>query len=139
MSTASRDQGWEARLRATGLATGMVAMVVLAAGCGGSEQQAGASQPSESGGGGSEAVATSVLTMKDNAFDPRSAAIDGTTFKLVNEGKALHNLSIEGEGVDYDVQPGETEKETLGVTPGTYSIFCKYHRQQGMKGTLTVR
>jgi plastocyanin len=76
--------------------------------------------------------------MVDNSFDPASVTANGEV-RLVNEGEALHNLTVEGEGVDFDVQPGQTKTESLGLDPGSYTILCKYHAQQGMEGTLTIQ
>lgn len=76
--------------------------------------------------------------MTDDAFSPADAAIAAGTITLVNDGAALHNLSIEGTAIDHDVAASETEEEDLELANGTYEMFCKYHRTQGMEGTLTI-
>jgi plastocyanin len=79
------------------------------------------------------------LTLKDNVFDPADFTISaGAEITLKNAGGNLHNFSVEGQDIDKDVQPGETETEDLELPPGTYTMFCKYHRSIGMEGTLTV-
>ncbi|MDQ3990688.1 MAG: cupredoxin domain-containing protein, partial [Actinomycetota bacterium] len=57
---------------------------------------------------------------------------------LDNQGAAVHNLTIEEEGVSVDVQPGLTSTITLDVVPGTFAMYCSYHRDQGMTGTVQV-
>jgi plastocyanin len=82
------------------------------------------------------------LTMKDNFFEPLCLVVSSTQeITLDNAGNTIHNFSIEDQGVDVDVQPGE-EAGTgpMGdlVRPGTFRFICKYHEAEGMLGTLTV-
>jgi plastocyanin len=85
------------------------------------------------------AMAHDTLALKDNMFDPADLTIaTGTDLTLDNQGAALHNFTVEGQDIDKDIQPGETETETIELPAGTYTIFCKYHRALGMEGTLTV-
>jgi plastocyanin len=95
--------------------------------------------PTESPTGGTTSGST--LVLKDNVFEPADFTVAaGSQITLKNEGAALHNFSVEGQNVDKDVQPGETETEDViaGLQPGTYTMFCKYHRALGMEGTLTI-
>jgi plastocyanin len=96
--------------------------------------------PAESPTGGGT-TSSSTLVLKDNVFEPADFTVAaGSQITLMNEGAALHNFSVEGQDVDKDVQPGETETEDVieGLAPGTYTMFCKYHRSIGMEGTLTI-
>jgi plastocyanin len=82
------------------------------------------------------------LTMKDNFFEPQCLVVSSTQeITLDNAGTALHNFSIEDQGVDIDVEAGSEEStgalEGL-VRPGTFRFICKYHESEGMVGTLTV-
>lgn len=89
-------------------------------------------------GGGTQGT---TLVLKDNVFDPADFTVAaGSQITLKNEGAALHNFSVEGQNIDKDIQPGETENEDIleGLQPGTYTMFCKYHRSIGMEGTLTI-
>jgi plastocyanin len=76
------------------------------------------------------------------AFQP--SQINATTSQAIvitNNGTALHNFSIEGTSISVDTKPGETTRlEAPGPSfaPGTYTIFCKYHRSQGMVGSLVA-
>lgn len=87
-----------------------------------------------------DAVVT--LTMEDNAFDPACLVmLGGQSFRLRNRGTNLHNFSVEGTQVNIDVPPGEAiATEPIGqvVESGTFTYFCKYHRQLGMDGDMTV-
>jgi plastocyanin len=86
--------------------------------------------------------AAAPLTMQDNFFEPLCLAVSSTQeITMTNAGTALHNFSIEDQGVDIDVEAGA--EETTGpiedlVRPGTFRFVCKYHEGQGMVGTLTV-
>ncbi len=80
------------------------------------------------------------VELDDDYFDP--TVVKGTpgqkvTLELENEGKAEHNFSIDGQGVDADVEP--SEKKTVSVLvpdSGTLSFYCSYHKSKGMAGAL---
>jgi plastocyanin len=98
-----------------------------------------ASSPAPSVSASETGMAHDTLTLKDNVFDPADLTIaTGTDLTLDNQGAGLHNFTVEGQDIDKDVQPGESETETIELPAGTYTIFCKYHRALGMEGTLTV-
>ena len=117
----------------------VAALAVLGTACGGGGDSAA---PAPQGTTPTEAAtspAGSELVMQDNEFVPSSFSIQaGSEIALRNEGQAPHNLTVEGQNVDHDVQPGETETESLELEPGTYDIVCKFHEAAGMTGTLTV-
>ncbi|HEY7401265.1 MAG TPA: cupredoxin domain-containing protein [Actinomycetota bacterium] len=114
------------------IALGVVALTLAACSSNSSSPAGGGT----TGGGG---AVTDTITLTDNAFSPADVTVSGTQISLVNDGQALHNVSIEGQDIDHDVQPGETESEDFELAPGTYTMFCKYHRSQGMEGTLTIQ
>ena len=64
-----------------------------------------------------------------------------TAFIVRNEGRNLHNVSIQGTEVNRDIAPGEEfalrPVGRLGP-PGTYTIICKYHASSGMTGEITI-
>lgn len=102
------------------------AAVMLAA-CGGG---------SEGGEGGGSAA----MSMTDNAFDPATLTVSsGDSLEVSNDGQALHNLTVEGEGIDQDVQAGQSASVTMDLEPGEYTMFCEYHRSAGMEGSITVQ
>jgi plastocyanin len=101
---------------------------LLLAGCGGGGD----------GGGGDAATANSTVTMRDNEFEPSDPVVTAGEVELVNEGASPHTFTVEGEAVDVEVEAGQTVTETIDLAPGTYTLFCEFHRGQGMEGTLTV-
>ena len=82
------------------------------------------------------------LTETDFEFVPATFAMrTDQSITIHNEGTTIHNFSIEGTVVDVDTQAGETTAlEAIGgaAEPGTYNLFCKYHRSQGMTGTIII-
>jgi plastocyanin len=82
-------------------------------------------------------VATDTLTMVDNAFEPESIAVtSGSTLTVTNDGEALHSFTVEDEGIDQDVQPGESATVDVSLSAGDYPFVCKYHPE--MTGSMTV-
>jgi len=105
-----------------------VGLLLLAA-CGGG---------GDGGDSGGDGAASSTVTMQDNVFAPSDPVIAAGEVELVNEGESPHTFTVEGEAVDVDVDAGQTVTETIDLAPGTYTLFCEFHRAQGMEGTLTV-
>lgn len=87
--------------------------------------------------GGDEAAASTV-TMRDNMFVPADPVIAAGEVQLVNDGESPHTFTVEAEAVDVQVDAGQSVTETIDLAPGTYTLFCEFHRAQGMEGTLTV-
>ena len=112
-----------------------VSLVVLGA-CSSKKDNNTPTSPSASAGGGGTSI-----TMVNFKFQPATVTASASqALILVNSGSALHNFTIEGSSLDVDVQPGQTQTlpPPAPVQPGTYTFFCKYHRSQGMEGTITV-
>lgn len=80
----------------------------------------------------------------DLQFDPTSVTIaagDPVNLTLVNDGLALHDLTIPALGFRLDADPGERASGSLTVDdPGTYAFECSVpgHADAGMRGTLVV-
>ena len=89
-----------------------------------------------------EADGPADLEMQDFTFAPPCFITTTETpgLRVHNEGKVTHNWTLEGTGLDIDVEPGqENNTEALGVEEGTYTFFCKYHREShDMEGELRV-
>ena len=119
-------------MKARMIAVPLAAMALLV-GCGGGDDGAGAGAEGTSNGAGT------TITMTDNAFAPADITVAPGDVELVNEGEAPHNFTVEGEGVDVDVDPGATGTASIDLAAGTYTVFCEFHRSQGMEGTLTVQ
>lgn len=119
--------------RFTHLGVALLAAGVLAA-CGGGGDAGGGQ-----GGNGAEAGGgASTLTMIDNEFQPADLTVAaGAELELVNDGQSIHNLTV--EGIDQDVEAGQSSSVTIDLEPGEYQMVCEYHEAQGMEGTLTVQ
>lgn len=86
------------------------------------------------GGGGGE-----TLELADFEFVPSELAVaSGTTVTLDNTGQAPHTFTIEDEGIDEQVDAGQSGEVTIDLDPGEYDFVCTFHEAQGMVGTLTV-
>jgi plastocyanin len=112
----------------------LAASLTLAA-CGGGDD-AGTDDTANGTTDGGSAVST--VTMTDNEYSPAEPVIAAGDVELVNEGASPHTFTIEGETVDVEVAAGETGTATIDLDPGTYTLFCEFHRSQGMETTLTV-
>jgi plastocyanin len=82
------------------------------------------------------------IRQKDNVFLPDCLVVlGGQSLRIRNTGTRVHNFSIEGTPVSIDVQPGSqssTEPVATVGGPGTYTYFCRFHRDIGMDGDLTI-
>jgi plastocyanin len=123
----------------------VAAVVLLLGACGNDQLDPEAQQdetPAECSDVSSSGGAPAPLTMKDNFFEPLCLAMSSTQqLTFTNAGQAVHNFSIEDQGVSIDVPAGEElTTEAVGdlVRPGTFRFVCSYHEAQGMVGTLTV-
>jgi uncharacterized cupredoxin-like copper-binding protein len=74
-----------------------------------------------------------------------SAKAGKVTVGLTNNGQVPHAIEIEnvnGKDVKTNtIQPGQNTKLTANLKPGKYEFYCPVdsHKQQGMKGTLSVK
>lgn len=93
---------------------------------------------------GSGAPSASAIRLVEFRFEPDAiAARTGAqaTVAVTNAGKQRHNLSIPALDVDVDYEPGQSSNLIFVAPPaaGQLEFFCKYHRDQGMRGLLVVR
>jgi plastocyanin len=108
---------------------------LLLAACGGGDDGATADAPATSA---AETSTTTTVTMRDNEYVPSDLVVGGGELELVNEGEAPHTFTVEGEDIDVEVEAGATATASIDLEPGTYTLFCEFHRAQGMETTLTV-
>jgi plastocyanin len=126
----------------------LVMLALLAAGCGSKKSESGESE------GGKKTIAgvsandhgtksvgqKAEVELDDFYFEP--TVLTGTagakvTLELKNEGGTEHNLSIDSQNVDQDVEAGETKTVTVTIPQsGQLSFYCKYHKSMGMAGAL---
>ena len=115
------------------LAPALVAALFLGA-CGGGDEGG-----TTTGGGGGETAGGSTLSLVDNEFVPSDLAVaSGDSVEVTNDGQAPHTVTIEGEGIDEELESGTSTTVTFDLEPGEYVMFCEFHRDAGMEGTLTV-
>jgi uncharacterized cupredoxin-like copper-binding protein len=109
-----------------------------------SEASTESSTTASTGGGGGETVDLSETEYK---IDPADSTVKAgsVTFNVTNDGATVHNVEIEGNGIEEqgtdDLQPGDTGDLTVDLQPGTYTIYCSIdgHEDLGMKGEITVQ
>jgi plastocyanin len=79
------------------------------------------------------------VELVDYAFHPRCLIVGADEpFTLTNTGEAVHTFTIEEQGIDIELGPGDTEtSQGLGIPPGVYLLRCTLHEQ--MLGTIAVR
>jgi plastocyanin len=133
-------------LRAAAAASAVALMV---AGCGGSkksEEGEGQAKMTEIAGvsandRGSKTVSGETeVELDDYYFEP--TVLKGkpgakVKLELKNEGKEEHNLSIDDQQIDQDVDVGESKTVTVTIPQsGEMSFYCKYHKSKGMAGAL---
>ena len=86
-----------------------------------------------------------VVTAVDNHFHdahPSEPIALDRTLVFKNEGRNLHNVTIQETTLSRDIEPGDSfsieEIGSLVEGPGRYRLICKYHADQGMNGDLVV-
>jgi plastocyanin len=61
------------------------------------------------------------------------------TLELKNDGKTEHNFTLSDQNIDQDLQPdANTTVKVKFPSSGKVSFFCKYHKSQGMTGSLAI-
>ena len=124
--------------RARVLALVLGGSLVLAACGGGDDGNDAVAQPDAPATEAAEGATTTTVTMRDNEYAPADPVVGSGELELVNEGEAPHTFTVEGEDVDVEVEAGAKSTATIDLEPGTYTVFCEFHRSQGMETTLTV-
>lgn len=123
-------------MKRTVLLTLLLGIAVIVAGCGGGKKAA--TTPTTT-----PAPVTSgqaALEMKDFSFSPmilKGKPGQKVTVELKNTGTVEHNFTVASQGINKDVEAGETA--TVDVTipqSGTVAFYCKYHKARGMTGQL---
>lgn len=136
-------------------------LLFAAAGCGSSSSNSSGGTTTEASGGGgggqktiagvnandhgTKAVAAKGKTeveLDDFYFSP--TVLQGkpgqkVTLELKNEGNTEHSFTIDSQGIDQDLQPGDEAEVTVTIPKsGAVSFYCKFHKSSGMAGALAV-
>lgn len=136
-------------------------LVPLLAGCGSSSSSSTTAKGS-GGGGESEGGTTTVAGLQANNHGTKSVetsgktevelddfyfeptVLEGTpgrkvTLELKNDGKTEHSFTVDSQGIDKDIEPGDEGEVTVTIPKsGAISFYCKYHKSSGMAGALAV-
>jgi uncharacterized cupredoxin-like copper-binding protein len=138
------------------LFAGMVtAVVIFGRESGGEAEAAGASEPGATStttgmttttgtSGGTTKKTVKVGESEWKISLPETKFAPGTyTFDVENDGKVVHNLTVEGPGgkkATADLTAGKSGSVTVVLKPGTYDFFCSIpgHKQLGMDEKVTV-
>jgi plastocyanin len=138
----------------------MTLAVLAVAGCGGyggSGSKASSTSESSGGGGGGKINAAGVqandhgsksasgetkVELDDYYFEPtvlKGSPGQKITLELENEGSAEHTFTVDAQGVDQELQPGDEAKVTVTIPKsGAISFYCKFHKDEGMAGALVA-
>lgn len=96
------------------------------------------------GAGGPATTVTAVETEFKITLSQQSMKPGTYTFKVSNHGKAPHNLTIDGPGVQgkasATMQGGESGDVTVTLQAGSYELFCSVdsHKDKGMDLSIKV-
>ena len=94
---------------------------------------------------GTKSVESSVKTeveLDDFYFEP--TVLQGSQGKKVelelkNEGNVEHSFTVDSQGIDKELEPGDEGEVTVTIPKsGAISFYCKYHKSSGMAGALAV-
>jgi plastocyanin len=119
-----------------------IAAILLAAGCGGDDDEATGRTVTVDRG------ATVAVTAREYSFDPDRIVVQAAgalTIELENAGDLAHNLRLRRDGEDAGGTPsfpgGRTESARVRVEPGSYELLCTVgdHAELGMTGELQVK
>ncbi len=137
-------------------------LLPLLAGCGSSSSSSNGGTTETSSAGESEGGTTTVGGLKANNHGTKSVESSGKTevelddfyfdptvlqgkpgekvrLELKNEGKVEHSFTVESQGIDKDLEPGDEGEVTVTIPKsGAISFYCKYHKSSGMAGALAV-
>jgi uncharacterized cupredoxin-like copper-binding protein len=144
-------------LKSGSAAVGLAVLAIGAAGCGSDDNNdnGSASTPASTpaapttstpaksnpaGGGGTVTIAESEFKLAPKDATAKAGKV---TVEAKNDGQIVHDLEVEGNGVEKktaNLEPGSSGKLALNLKPGKYEMYCSIdgHRASGMEGTITV-
>jgi plastocyanin len=137
-------------------------LLLAAAGCGSSSSSSSggtSTEASNGGGGGGQKTIAGVqandhgtkavedkgkteVELDDFYFKPtvlQGKPGEQVTLELKNEGQTEHSFTIDSQGIDKDLQPGDEAEVNVTIPKsGVVSFYCKFHKSSGMAGALAV-
>jgi hypothetical protein len=121
-------------------------LMVSATACGGSpREETGAPTTAGAPATTQTPVARWAITAIDYHFHdahPTPPLTLEATLVFKNEGRNLHNVTIQGTSFSQDIRPGQGLRiaplGSLLDEPGRYRLVCKYHADRGMTGVIVV-
>jgi plastocyanin len=137
-------------------------LLLAAAGCGSSSSSSSGgttTEESSGGGGGGQKTIAGVqandhgtkavedkgkteVELDDFYFQPtvlQGKPGEQVTLELKNEGQTEHSFTIDSQGIDKDLQPGDGAEVKVTIPKsGVVSFYCKFHKSSGMAGALAV-
>jgi plastocyanin len=141
------------KMRHGALGVALAAVAAVAAGCGGDDEEQGATAPQNATEQRTEREpADARVELDEYSFDPSKVEVErGSAVLAENVGSIAHNLTIERGTSPREPSEelagtrtfsgGESEELEVRVPPGRYSMVCTVpgHREAGMVGTITVK
>ena len=114
--------------------------VVLVGACNGDADDSADDTTTSTAPGITVQAETTAVTATDFAFDPTTVQVKAgspVAVRLSNKGKAPHTFTVDALRIDQQVAPGE-EVEVLiqAPTASSHTFYCRFHRGQGMEGSL---
>ncbi len=131
----------------------LIALAIVAAGCGQTTGQSSptpssASTASQSGSSIDPSAATPIaVTVKDFSLDPADITANGSAVSMAvtNAGPTIHNVTVRNATgavvmATKNLREGESETITASIPAGTYTVLCTLpgHESLGIKGSLVV-
>jgi plastocyanin len=135
-------------------------LLLAGAGCGSSSSSSSGGTTTESGGAGGGQKTIAGVTANDHGtkavaskgktevelddFYFKPTVLEGkpgekVTLELKNEGNTEHSFTIDSQGIDQNLQPGDQAEVTVTIPKsGVVSFYCKFHKSSGMAGALAV-
>src|SRR3954452_10835687 len=132
-------------------AIAVAGLTLVATGCGSSNDNSSSDTGNSGGGTAAPKSSGRGSTVNQSASEfkfskPDASAKAGkVTVSLSNDGSVPHAIEIEDvNGKDVEsktIQGGQSTKLSANLKPGKYEFYCPVdsHKQQGMKGELTVK
>ena len=136
-------------------------LLPVLAGCGSSSSSSNGGT-TETSNGESEGGTTTVAGLKANNHGTKSVESSGKTevelddfyfeptvlqgspgkkveLELKNEGNVEHSFTVDSQGIDKELEPGDEGEVTVTIPKsGAIAFYCKYHKSSGMAGALAV-